>query len=66
MSPGEQTRDYYRNQGRQAEAMRWLEAIAACREALNELTISRADDPITHKLISVANETLDNVERLTK
>lgn len=54
MTPGEQTRDYYRQQGREQERAVWLEAVAALREAMNELLVS-SDDRVTNEIARLVN-----------
>ena len=62
-TPGQHVRAHYIKLGANQERQAWLEAVAACREALNEIRVS-TDNTITKALIATANETLDNVERL--
>jgi ribosomal protein L19E len=67
LTPGEVVREFYRNQGKRQEKQRWLTAIAAVRERLNEMRFDDTAEPDIHKAyIEVAQTTLDNLERLTK
>lgn len=67
ITPGELVREFYRDAGRLQERQRWLTALAALRERLNEMRFDDAKEPHIQKAyIEVANTTLDNLERLTK
>lgn len=61
MTPGEQTRDYYRQQGRDQERTVWLEAVAALREAMNELLVS-SDDRVTNEIARLVNLQFDMLQ----
>lgn len=65
ITPGEVVREFYRNAGRLKERQRWITAIAAVRERLNEMRFDESDPAITAALINTAHTTLDNLERLT-
>ena len=67
ITPGELVREFYRDAGRLQERQRWLTALAALRERLNEMRFDDAKEPLIQTAyIEVANTTLDNLERLTK
>lgn len=57
MTPGEQTRDYYRQQGREQERAVWLEAVAALRESMNEL-MAGSDDRVTNEIARLVTNQL--------
>ena len=61
MTHGEQTRDYYRQQGREQERAVWLEAVAALREAMNELRVN-SDDRVTSEIARLVNMQFDMLQ----
>lgn len=67
ITPGGLVREFYRDAGRLQERQRWLTALAAVRERLNEMRFDNTTEPeIRNHYLNVANMTLDNLERLTK
>lgn len=62
-SPGEVVREFYRRAGEIRERDKWVTAMAALRESLNELAVKDQGDYTQH-FITIARHTLDNLERL--
>ena len=62
-TPGEVVREFYRRAGEIRERDKWVTAVAALREALNELAM-QDKGKYTEGFIDIANHTLDNLERL--
>lgn len=62
-SPGEVVREFYRRAGEIRERNKWITAVAALRESLNEMAANNPAEYTQH-FIDIARTTLDSLERL--